>query len=458
MTSAHRLLALVAVASALVSRQANAQDSPPQGGDNQGGAPAPTQPAPPSTPGTSAAAPTTPGATYFSPLTGFGNPQSSNGTIGGGNATESSSHPRTGEEEDSFDFGKNAGQASAAHGSEQGPIFTTGGVSGRVTEQAPGRHTVQHGDTLWSLCGRYLQNPYDWPRVWSYNPQIKNPNWIFPGDEIRLRPGDDKAEAVEARSPGAPARRERIASDTVFLREQGWIEDSSDQVWGEVSGSPQDTMFLSELNEVYLALRTGHDVIKGQELTIFRIRETVAGGSVVQILGTARVDGWDPDSHLARAKIVESLDVIERGAKVGPVIRSFTVVPSRRDEADVQARVVAALHPAAFYGQNQVVFIDKGEAAGLVPGNRLLIMRRGDAWRESLVTPVAGYRISPDDERPMPPMEQTPGVQGDPKKYPEEVVAELRVLSTKKQSAACLVTQSRHEIEAGDRAVATQGY
>ena len=84
MTSAHRLLALVAVASALVSRQANAQDSPPQGGDNQGGAPAPAQPAPPSTPGTSAAAPTTPGATYLSPLTGFGNPQSSNGTIGGG--------------------------------------------------------------------------------------------------------------------------------------------------------------------------------------------------------------------------------------------------------------------------------------------------------------------------------------------------------------------------------------
>jgi hypothetical protein len=124
----------------------------------------------------------------------------------------------------------------------------------------------------------------------------------------------------------------------------------------------------------------------------------------------------------------------------------------------VRARVLASLHPNILFGQNQVVFIDKGDAAGLKPGNRLFVMRRGDAWRTSLVTPGAGYRVSPDDERPLPPMEKTPGASRTEDKYPDEVVAELRVVSVKKESAACLVTQSVHEIETNDVAVARRGY
>ncbi|HEY5148067.1 MAG TPA: LysM peptidoglycan-binding domain-containing protein, partial [Polyangiaceae bacterium] len=128
------------------------------------------------------------------------------------------------------------------------------------------------------------------------------------------------------------------------------------------------------------------------------------------------------------------------------------------NETDVQAHVLASLHPNELFGQNQVVFIDKGDTAGLKPGNRLFIVRRGDAWRRSLVTPGAGYRVSADDERPMPPMENTPGARREEEKYPDEVVAELRVLAVKKESAVCLVTQARLEIELNDLAVARKGY
>jgi len=41
-------------------------------------------------------------------------------------------------------------------------------------------HTVVPGDTLWDLCAKYLNNPWYWPRVWSYNPEISNPHWIYP--------------------------------------------------------------------------------------------------------------------------------------------------------------------------------------------------------------------------------------------------------------------------------------
>jgi hypothetical protein len=417
---------------------------------------------------------------------GYGNPQSTNGTIGGGNATESSSHPVTGEEEDTFDYGAGGAGGGAAHGSENGPIFLQGGRVESAGGEVPATHFVKRGDTLWGLCDQYFQNPYQWPRLWSYNPQVKNPHWIYPGDELRLQEGAPLGTNATGPSGGPSAgggraggrggagagagggggpnnlsivdRRWQVPQDTVFLRDQGWVQDDTDQVWGDISGSAGDKMFLSDGDEVYLAIRPKHDVHLGQELTIFRHRTTSASGQIVQILGTARVDEYNPHDRIARAKVVETLDVIERGANVGPIERRFEIVPPRRNQADVQAHVLASVHPQVFYGQNQVVFIDKGEAAGLAPGNRLFVVRRGDAWRKSLVTPGAGYRVSPDDERPMPPMEKTPGSQRQEDKYPDEVTGELRVLSVKKNSAVCLVTQSRMEIEPYDLAVARKGY
>ncbi len=405
-----------------------------------------------------------PGSTYV-PMpggNGYGAP-SNNGPVGGGNVTESSSRPVTGNQEDTFDFQNGgAGGSGAVHGSDNGPIF-----SGRVTlsGEVPNAHVVRRGDTLWGLCDLYFRNPYEWPKVWSYNPQIKNPNWIYPGDELRLKavaeggaaPGG--ASGAPGGSPGLGLdRHRRVPGSTVFLRDAGWISDSSDDVWGELTGAASDKLFLSDLDEVYLTLKKGHEVNVGDQLTLFRTRQTAAAGAIVQVLGTARVDDWNPKDRVARARLTETLDVIERGSKVGPVTRAFNVVAPLRNDSDVQARVLASLHPNEFFGQNQVVFIDKGEEAGLKAGNRLFVMRRGDAWRQTLVNPDVGRRVSADDERPMPPMEQTPGSTSDDSRYPTESIAELRVVDVKKNTAACLVTQARVEIELNDVVVGHKGY
>jgi hypothetical protein len=402
----------------------------------------------------------------------FGNPQAANGTIGGGNATESSAHPVTGDEEDNFDYGRSGASGGAAHGDANGPVFVMGGHT-QTGGEVPSTLVVKRGDTLWGICDQYFQNPYQWPRLWSYNPQIKNPHWIYPGDELRMKEGavasDGAGEGKGAgkTSPSATGdpnkmsivdRRRQVPSGTVFLRDEGWVEDSTDEVWGDVSGSSADKMFLSDNDELYLAVKPGHDVHLGQELTIFHNRTTLAAGQIVQILGTARVDEYNAHDRVARAKVIETLDVIERGASVGPLERRFEIVPPRRNDVELQARVLGSVHPHDFYGQNQVVFIDKGESAGLKRGNRLFIVRRGDAWRRSLVTRGAGYRVSTDDERPMPPMEKMPGSKRQEDTYPDEVVGELRVLSVKKDGAVCLVSQSRLEIESTDIAVARKGY
>jgi hypothetical protein len=399
------------------------------------------------------------------PLSPYGflqqnNSQQPSGPIGGGNATESSSHPMTGDEQDTFDYGKGGSGESAAHGTGNGPIFTSHHHLPPV--EAPETHVVRRGDTLWAVCDRYFSNPYQWPRIWSYNPQIKNPNWIYPGDELRLRIGGGPPQgakpAADSKGLSVVDRRRKVPHDSVFLRDQGWIQDESDEVWGEVTGSASETMFLSDLNEVYLTIKSGHDPRVGQELTVFRTRETAAAGAIVQLLGTVRINAWNEKERIARAQIVETLDTIERGNKIGPIARSFLVVAPVTNESEVTAHVLASLRPNEIFGQNQIVFIDKGEAAGLQPGNRLLIRRRGDAWRHTLVTEGAGQRISTDNEQPMPPMEMTPGSTADDAKFPEETVAELRVLTTKRDSAACLVTQANVEIDTHDIAYARKGY
>lgn len=59
-----------------------------------------------------------------------------------------------------------------------------GGQSGQASQSAGVKlHQVARGDTLWALASRY---GLSLERLLELNPQIKNPNLIYPGDEVRV--------------------------------------------------------------------------------------------------------------------------------------------------------------------------------------------------------------------------------------------------------------------------------
>lgn len=45
-------------------------------------------------------------------------------------------------------------------------------------------HVIERGDTLWDLAGRFLGNPYLWPQLWENNQYILDAHWIYPGDPL----------------------------------------------------------------------------------------------------------------------------------------------------------------------------------------------------------------------------------------------------------------------------------
>ena len=376
---------------------------------------------------------------------------------------------------DTFDLGRAAKGAQTLHGNPNNlgvlNVDTAAGAG-----ETKSYHVVRKGDTLWGICGDQLGDSRLWPRIWAFNPQLQNPHWIYPGDQLRLRaPGG--AEGAELGTTlgglrggtlgtGTVGRAALVPPDTVFLRELGYIDNPEQEVWGQIVGAREVQQLLADGNHVYMILRPGAQVQIGQLMTVFEdVRDppTPKGarrppGKIVAFKGTIKIDTWDAKNRVARGEIIESLDVIERGAKVGPVGRRYYVVPPAASQVDVQARILTSLYPHLIMGRNQVVFIDRGANDGLKPGNRLFVVRHGDAWRRTLETAsvMARSRILMDAPERLD-LEVT-ALEGDEETFPEEVVAELRVIRSHKYASLALVTESHEEIEPGDQAVTRKGF
>ena len=57
----------------------------------------------------------------------------------------------------------------------------------RLADNAPDTYVVERGDTLWDISALFLNEPWRWPELWSVNPDLRDPNLIYPGDVLYLR-------------------------------------------------------------------------------------------------------------------------------------------------------------------------------------------------------------------------------------------------------------------------------
>ena len=339
------------------------------------------------------------------------------------------------------------GNQDVAQAAREGRAITLSGASpGRRRGhlgKVPEYHRVVRGDTLWDLSSHYYANPWNWPRIWSYNPEITNPNWIYPGDRLRLQPQGAVVEPADE----APSRQGFQWSrdnrpGTIFQRSRGFIDRETLATTGTIVGSREEMIMLAEHDEVYIEFPEDDYANVGEEYTVFQVHDDVdppSGarsnlGSLVEIMGAVRVVSYDDQENIARGVITESINPIERGHRVGPIRRRYEVIPPVQNQVDIEGHIITALAPIDLIGEHNIVFVDRGREDGVLEGNRLFVRRQRDMLREANDEPDARAG------------------------YPYEVIAELRVVEVRPRTATCIVTRSTTDIRAGDTFEMRRGY
>lgn len=105
-------------------------------------------------------------------------------------------------------------------------LVLVSGVSPAVAQEVrtsdeQGVHVVRPGDTLWDLARQYLNDPYDWPRIYGLNQdRVDDPHWIFPAERLRIPGLADRGLTLSRQSPDVPASFavSREPARTVFFK------------------------------------------------------------------------------------------------------------------------------------------------------------------------------------------------------------------------------------------------
>lgn len=344
------------------------------------------------------------------------------------------------------------------------------GKPGAPKETAPGEvHTVVKGDTLWDLSQRYLGNPWYWPKVWSYNPEIPNPHWIYPGNNVRFfpsLPGEPPVASTDPTEPEPQVTEEgqipdevqpEDTFDTGELRQttlqvagpigykpkdsavnsfhQGFVTPREVDEAGTISGSFSEALMLSEPDVVYVTFKRRGETRLGDRYVVFHteteVKHPITGarfGYLTKLLGTMKI--VSVTDRMVTAQISDTWDAIQRGDLVGPSNERLNdKVSQRANERDLKGYVVAGLVPMlTMMGEHHIILIDKGSADGVLPGNTFAVVRQGEPGND-IAHPAAAQD----------------------KRYPTEDIAVCMVVETKERASNCLLTRSLREVVPGDR-------
>lgn len=325
-------------------------------------------------------------------------------------------------------------KAGDARGGEEKPADD-------ATAAAPESYVVQPGDTLWNLSQRFLNNPWYWPKVWSYNPDFDNPNWIRPGAQVRFYAGNapvvaEQQEDQDTQEPDfedvqgggfegdnvgdrfADVGNDRRRRDFFLPTER--IEDA-----GQVLNSPEEKRMLTLTDRVYVKLKKQGK--PGEVFQVFRpvrdVRHPVTGanlGKLVSLVGEVRIDALSREQALGT--VVGSWDTLERGDFVARL--PVDSEPSRAvaNAKNVKGYVVdTGPIPLSFFGETYVVIVDKGSADGVQIGNSFTVVRAGDPY-----------------------LKQYSGLA-------DEDIGDILIIETEKNVSTGILMNSARELVPGDR-------
>ena len=267
----------------------------------------------------------------------------------------------------------------------------------------PQTYTVQKGDTLWDISGRFLTHPWQWPEIWHTNPQIADPHWIYPGDVLTLEYVDGKPQlrVVDHNVRLSPSIRESshveaihaIPLDAIhqFLTRPRVVSESDLDNAAYIVGSQDNHLAFGSGFRVYVRNLGEPSTAK---FSVFR------KGGVYRDPDTNAVLGYEAE-HVADALVEKFGDPatvqVVRSSK--EVIKGDRLLAQTEEEypdfiphapgTAIDAKIISAMGGISQIAQHQVVVLNRGSNDGLEPGHVLAIFQRGEVVKDPIGSDVA---------------------------------------------------------------------
>ena len=273
------------------------------------------------------------------------------------------------------------------------------------------RYTIKQGDTLWDISNTFFKDPFLWPFIWKANPYITNPDLIYPGNKLAIpslapieramqapaaaETGEEGIGALQQKRTEAarekPGEEEAVTTGKLILPEEaaspiidkyamlnaGYVGD--DESKDVIVGGAEPKRNFSYDDIVYVNIRSKEDVNIGDKYIMFnrlnKVKHPVTGreyGRLIKILGILRITAKDkPGMYTAR--ITLSFDVSGKGTMLMPYQEPIPIYDTPQKTKDIAGYILEVMDGRTINGQHDIVYLDKGSADGVEPGDRFVV-------------------------------------------------------------------------------------
>jgi len=304
-------------------------------------------------------------------------------------------------------------------------------------EQEKGEvYVIRKGDTLWGISERFIKDPTYWPSLWSKNPYIRNPHFIYPGQKVRIYDGRIEfvpepvvpAEIPPVSEPEiAPSVPLRVQSTAGF---EGFVTLDEYQGAGQIVDAVDNRLMVAQGDRVFLSMKNPGEINKGDLYSVFtegrEVRHPLTRellGYQVEERGTLIIE--EVHAEVASGRILDSVREMERGAKLVPAKPVQKEVALKQAQSAMEGLIIAARDNRSALSSNDVIYVDLGADDGLEVGNMLMISR-----------PRTASEL---------------GIQATEVRLPDLLLGAAVVVGLKEQTASALIIKQTEPIYRGDR-------
>lgn len=311
-----------------------------------------------------------------------------------------------------------------------------------LSDEYPERYTVVEGDTLWDISGKFLRDPWRWPEVWQGNPQVENPDLIYPGDVLVMTFIDGKPVLRALRRETvrlSPQPRAAKFSDAIDLIDPAAIEayinsplvtDENELLKSAYVVDGVDSRLLLGKYDKFYARAVESDT-PGDSFRIFRpgrhfvdpVSKESLGWEAVHVGDADLLKGGDP-AKLTVLKAYEDITIRDRLRPVTEKEALPFLFPRAPDNEKLRGVILDTPNRATEIGALTVIAMNLGEREGV---------KAGDV-----------FRIRSQSKSKKDPM------NGELYKTPEENVGLAVVFRTFEKVSYGLITDSNQQVLPGD--------